>query len=119
MTQHSNGSGLASLVERRQCVVDHKFQLLHQSTGIPRRSVLELILFITYMPGLVRLIERHGLRPHLCADDTQIYSRCSLAAVGDLAAYVAACIDDTQGGCDQTDPSSTLTRRRSQFHMVR
>jgi hypothetical protein len=47
-----------------------------------------------YTPDLVRLIEQHDLCPHLYADNTQIYGRCSPAAMGDLAALVEACTDD-------------------------
>jgi hypothetical protein len=42
--------------------------------GISQEYVIGPILINTDTPDLVRLIERHGLRPHFYVDDTQLYA---------------------------------------------
>ena len=55
------------------------------------------VLFVLYTVELISLIERHGLSPHLYADDTHVYGSCPPAAVDvdALSSQVTECADDT------------------------
>ena len=52
------------------------------------------VLFVLYTVELISLIERHGLSPHLYADDTQVYGSCPPAAVDALSSQVTEGADD-------------------------
>jgi Reverse transcriptase (RNA-dependent DNA polymerase) len=62
--------------------------------GVPQGSVLGAILFLLCCGDLQHIIESHGLRPHLYADDSQIYGFCRPAAYSELQTRISACIDD-------------------------
>jgi len=62
--------------------------------GVPEGSVLGPILFLLYTADLVGLVETHGLRPHLYADDTQLFGSCHPCDTAQLQSRVSACIDD-------------------------
>jgi len=62
--------------------------------GIPQGSVLGAIFFLIHGGDLQRLIEEHGLRPHLYADDTQIYGSCRPSMYLEMQTRISACIDD-------------------------
>ena len=51
-------------------------------------------LFLLYTAELQEIVTiRHALRPHLYADDTQIYGSCRPTDINVLQDRVAACID--------------------------
>jgi hypothetical protein len=48
---------------------------------------------VLYKADLIELIKHGGLRPHLYADDTQVYGSCPPAAIGAFSAKVTDCVD--------------------------
>ena len=60
----------------------------------PQGSVFGPILFLLYTADILRLVESHNLRPHMYADDTQIYGFCRPAAASQLQQQVSVCSDD-------------------------
>jgi len=48
----------------------------------------------TYTAGLLQLVEKYQLCPHLYADDTQIYGSCHPSAASQLQERVSACVDE-------------------------
>jgi len=49
--------------------------------------------FVLDTVELIWLIERHGLSPHLYADDTQVYGSCPPATVDARSSQVTECVD--------------------------
>jgi Reverse transcriptase (RNA-dependent DNA polymerase) len=99
ITYRLNGTVLnwfeSYLVGRRQQVrIGSSLSLLRTMfCGVPHGSVLGPILFVLYTSELLLLIESHGLRPHLYADDTQMYELCAPKETLSLQIRLSACID--------------------------
>ena len=65
--------------------------------GIPRDSILGPVLFTMYTTSLGRIIQRHGLKYHLYADDTQLYMAFKPSDViskCDAVSRIEACMAD-------------------------
>jgi len=63
-------------------LISSHFNIINNQRAIcPKKrlkcSVLVSVLFLLYTAELLQLIESHGLHPHLCADDTQVYEFCA------------------------------------------
>jgi Reverse transcriptase (RNA-dependent DNA polymerase) len=62
--------------------------------SVPKGSVLGPVMFLLYSADLQDIIIKHGLCPHLYADDTQMYGSCHSYDIDQLKERVSTCIDE-------------------------
>ena len=86
------------LSDRTQCVVvsGKTSACFKLKFGVPQGSVLGPILFTLYTKPLSSLIESHGLKYHMYADDTQLYSSVLSSDFQSLVRTFEACITDVK-----------------------
>ena len=51
-------------------------------------------MFLLYTAELQNIVTRHALRPHMYADDIQLYGSCRPIDINVLQDRVATCIDE-------------------------
>ena len=67
--------------------------------SVPQGSVLGPVEFAAYTEDIADLTERHDVRSHLYADDTQLYDRCRLANVADTRRRLTGCVNEVARWC--------------------
>jgi len=60
------------------------------TTSVPQKSVLGPLLYAVYITPVGRLIAIYGVHHHEYADDTQLFSKMSVPAIGLLQDCVEA-----------------------------
>ena len=67
--------------------------------SVPEGSVLGPRCFISYTEDIVDVLERHAVRSHLYADDTQFYDSCRLDDTMALRSRLSCCTDKINLWC--------------------
>jgi len=84
------------LANRSQAVTFHGVKSDYTSLphGFPLGSVLGPLLFILYTADVALIAARHGVGLHSYADDTQLYTGCSLTDASKSAVRLLHCIEE-------------------------
>ena len=64
--------------------------------GVPQGTVLGPIRFLLYTVVVTAIAERHTLRPHSYADDTQLYANFKPASNNEWSARIALCVKEVE-----------------------
>ena len=85
--------------------------------SVPQGSVFGPVGFISYTEDVVDLMDRHHVRSHIYADDTQYYDSCRLNEIDSLRSCLSRCASDIDHWCRfrrlQLNASKTGKVRRS------
>ena len=84
------------LAERKQSVMINgtKSKMVPLNCGVPQGSVLGPILFTIYLLPLGNIIRKYGLKFHMYADDSQLYTTFSMPTVNSSVSSMQLAIND-------------------------
>ena len=68
--------------------------------GVPQGSVLGPLLFNIHLLPITDIFDRHQIRYHIYADDTQLYAECSPSSHADAQRKIEECVSDIRQWLD-------------------
>ena len=92
-------TGLSHLTDRTQLFTHHGSQTDHgYDCSVPHGSLFGPVGLL-YTEHVVDLMDRHAVRSHMYADDTQFYDSCCSSDIDSLRARLSHCASDTGLWC--------------------
>ena len=67
--------------------------------SVPQGSVLGPRCFVSYTEDIVSLLDRHAVRSHFYADNTQFHDSCQPGDTHSLRVRLSRCADDVSTWC--------------------